>query len=217
MAAFILRRLGQAILVMLTVGLIAFALFRYVGDPVIFMLGQDATPEDRARVTQQLGLDRPFYVQYAGFVERALHGEFGLSLRQVRPVSALLVERLPATLELSFMAALFALAAGIPMGVYTALRRHSWLSQLLLAVSLIGVSLPTFLIGILLILVFSVQLGWLPSFGRGDTVAIGWWTTGLLTPSGLKALILPSITLGRFRMTPILGLVPAAKLEVLPT
>src|SRR5439155_1272461 len=156
MAAFILRRLGQAILVMLTVGLIAFALFRFVGDPVVFMLGQDATPEDRARVTQQLGLDRPFYVQYAAFVQNALHGEFGLSLRQVRPVSTLIVERLPATLELSFTAALFALLAGIPMGVYTALRRDSWLSHLLLAVSLIGVSLPTFLIGILLILVFAV-------------------------------------------------------------
>src|SRR6267143_3222589 len=217
MAAFILRRLGQAILVMLTVGLIAFALFRYVGDPVIFMLGQDATPEDRVRVTQLLGLDRPFYVQYAGFVERALHGEFGLSLRQVRPVSSLLVERLPATLELSFMAALFALAAGIPMGVYTALRRDSWLSHALLALSLIGVSLPTFLIGILLILVFSVQLGWLPSFGRGDTVALGWWSTGLLTASGLKALILPAITLGLFQTTLIQRLTRAEMLEVLRT
>src|SRR5690242_8271987 len=168
MAAFILRRLGQAVLVMLAVGLIAFSLFRFVGDPVIFMLGQDATPEDRTRVTQLLGLDRPFYVQYAAFVNNALHGQFGLSLRQVRPVSTLIVERLPATLELSFMAALFALAAGIPMGVVTALRRNSWLSHVLLGVSLAGVSLPTFLIGILLIVLFSVQLGWLPSFGRGD-------------------------------------------------
>src|SRR5213075_1703431 len=217
MAAFILRRLGQAILVMLTVGLIAFTLFRYVGDPVIFMLGQDATPEDRARVTKSLGLDQPFYVQYARFVERALHGEFGLSLRQVRPVSALLVERLPATLELSFMAALFALAAGIPMGVYTALRRDSWFSHFLLAISLIGVSLPTFLIGILLILVFSVQLGWLPSFGRGETLAIGWWTTGFLTASGLKALVLPAITLGLFQMTLIQRLTRAEMLEVLRT
>src|ERR671934_888128 len=217
MAAFILRRLGQAILVMLAVGLIAFALFRFVGDPVIFMLGQDATPEDRARVTQQLGLDRPFYVQYAAFVERALHGQFGLSLRQVRPVSTLIVERLPATLELSFTAALFALLAGIPMGVYTALRRDSWLSHFLLAISLAGVSLPTFLIGILLILVFSVQLGWLPSFGRGDTVALGWWTTGFLTASGLKALILPSITLGLFQMTLIQRLVRSEMLEVLRT
>ena len=217
MAAFILRRLGQAVLVMLAVGLIAFSLFRFVGDPVIFMLGQDATPEDRARVTRQLGLDRPFYVQYAAFLERAVQGDFGLSLRQVRPVSSLIVERLPATLELSFMAALFALVAGIPMGVYTALRRNSWLSQLLLGVSLIGVSLPTFLIGILLILVFSVQLGWLPSFGRGDTVSIGWWSTGLLTASGLKALILPAITLGLFQMTLIQRLVRSEMLEVLRT
>ena len=217
MAAFILRRLGQAILVMLAVGLIAFALFRFVGDPVLFMLGQDATPEDRVRVTQQLGLDQPFYVQYARFVERAIHGEFGLSLRQVRPVSTLIVERLPATLELSFMAALFALAAGIPMGVYTALRRNSWFSHFLLGVSLVGVSLPTFLIGILLILIFAVQLGVLPSFGRGDTVMVGWWSTGFLTASGLKALILPSITLGLFQMTLIQRLVRSEMLEVLRT
>jgi peptide/nickel transport system permease protein len=217
MAAFILRRIGQAILVMLAVGLIAFALFRFVGDPVIFMLGQDATPEDRARVTRQLGLDQPFYVQYARFVERAVHGEFGLSLRQVRPVSALIVERLPATLELSLMAALFALTVGIPMGVYTALRRNSWLSHVLLALSLIGVSLPTFLIGILLIVLFAVYLGWLPSFGRGDTVMLGWWSTGFLTASGLKSLILPSITLGLFQMTLIQRLVRSEMLEVLRT
>jgi len=217
MLAFVLRRLGQAALVMLAVGLIAFAMFRFVGDPVVFMLGQDATPEERVRMTQALGLDQPFYVQYANYLARAAQGEFGLSLRQLRPVSVLIVERLPATLELSLVAALFALAAGIPMGVYTALRRNSWLSQILLAVSLIGVSLPTFLIGILLILVFAVILGWLPSFGRGDTVAIGWWTTGLLTASGLKALILPSITLGLFQMTLIQRLVRSEMLEVLRT
>ncbi len=217
MAAFVLRRLMQALLVMLAVGLIAFALFRFVGDPVVFMLGQDATPEDRARMTHDLGLDRPFYVQYVTFVARAARGEFGLSLRQLRPVSTLIVERLPATLELSFVAALLALAAGIPMGVYTALRRGSWLSQCLLALSLAGVSLPTFLIGILLILVFAVNLGWLPSFGRGETVAIGWWTTGLLTASGLKALILPSITLSLFQMTLIMRLVRSEMLEVLRT
>jgi len=217
MAAFVLRRLMQALIVMLAVGLIAFALFRFVGDPVIFMLGQDATPEDRARMTHDLGLDRPFYVQYAGFVSRAVRGKFGLSLRQLRPVSTLIAERLPATLELSLAAALLALAVGIPMGVYTALRRRSWLSQCFLALSLAGVSLPTFLIGILLILVFAVELGWLPSFGRGETVAIGWWTTGLLTTSGLKALILPSITLGLFQMTLIMRLIRSEMLEVLRT
>ena len=217
MLAFILRRVAQAVLVMLAVGLIAFSLFTFVGDPVLFMLGQEATPEDRIRITKLLGLDQPFYVQYVHFVGRALHGDFGLSLRQVQPVSRLFVERLPATLELSFVAAFLALAAGIPMGVYTALRRTSWLSQVFLAVSLIGVSLPTFLIGILLILVFAVQLGWLPSFGRGDTVAIGWWTTGFLTASGLKSLILPSITLGLFQMTLIMRLVRSEMLEVLRT
>jgi len=217
MVAFILRRLVQAVLVMLAVGLIAFSLFRFVGDPVIFMLGQDATPEDRERITRMLGLDQPFYVQYAGFVARAAQGEFGLSLRQVRPVSTLLAERMPATLELAAVAALFALVAGISLGVYTALRRHTWLSQFLLAVSLLGVSLPTFLIGILLILVFAVLLGWLPAFGRGDTVDLGWWTTGLLTWSGIKSLILPAVTLGLFQMTLIQRLVRAEMLEVLRT
>jgi peptide/nickel transport system permease protein len=217
MLAFILRRLGQAVFVMLAVGLIAFSLFRFVGDPVTFMLGQDATDEQRRAVTRALGLDRPFYVQYASFIANAVRGEFGLSLRQVQPVSRLIVERLPATLELSLVAAFFALAAGIPMGVYTALRPRSWLSHVLLALSLAGVSLPTFLIGILLILVFSVQLGWLPSFGRGDTVALGWWTTGFLTASGLKSLILPSITLGLFQMTLIQRLVRSEMLEVLRT
>ena len=217
MAAFILRRIAQAVLVMLTVGLIAFSLFRFVGDPVAFMLGQDATSEQREEVTRVLGLDRPFYVQYLRFLGNALQGEFGLSLRQVQPVSKLIVERLPATLELSIAAALFALVLGIPMGVYTALRRDSWLSHVLLAVSLAGVSLPTFLIGILLILVFSVQLGWMPSFGRGDTVALGWWTTGLLTASGLKALVLPAITLGLFQMTLIQRLVRSEMMEVLRT
>ena len=217
MIAFVLRRLAQALLVMLAVGLIAFSLFRFVGDPVVFMLGQDATPDDRARMTRDLGLDRPFYVQYGHFLSHAVRGEFGLSLRQLRPVSTLVRERLPATLELSIAAALLALLAGIPMGVYTALRRGSWLSHLLLAVSLVGVSLPTFLIGILLILVFAVNLGWLPSFGRGETVALGWWSTGLLTVSGLKALILPAITLGLFQMTLIMRLVRSEMLEVLRT
>jgi peptide/nickel transport system permease protein len=217
MAAFVLRRLAQAVLVMASVAFIAFSLFRFVGDPVLFMLGQDATPEDRVRMSHQLGLDRPFYVQYAAFIERAVHGDFGLSLRQVQPVSTLLKDRLPATLELSLVAALFALAAGIPMGVITALRPRSLLSQALLAVSLIGVSLPTFLIGILLIVLFSVQLGWLPSFGRGDTVQLGWWSTGFLTVSGLKALVLPSITLGLFQMTLIQRLVRSEMLEVMRT
>ena len=202
---------------MAVVAFIAFSLFNFTGDPVTFMLGQDATQQDKDRLRADLGLDQPFYVQFGRFVGNAAKGEFGLSLRQGRPVSALLRERLPATLELSVAAALLAVVVGIPMGVYTALRRKSIVSHLLLAGSLIGVSLPTFLIGILLILVFAVYLGWLPSFGRGDVVSLGWWSTGLLTASGLKALVLPTITLSLIQMALIMRLVRAEMLEVLRT
>ena len=202
---------------MLAVALVAFLLFQYVGDPVSQMLGQDATPEDRARLRTELGLDEPFYVQFSTFVGNAVQGDFGISLRQGRAVSTLIKERLPATLELAFTAAILAIVVGIPAGVYTALRRNSWLSQALLAVSLIGISLPTFLIGILLILVFAVQLGWLPSYGRGDVVKLGWWSTGFLTPAGWRHLILPAITLSLFQLTLIMRLVRSEMMEVLRT
>jgi peptide/nickel transport system permease protein len=215
--AFILRRVLQSALVLAVVAFIAFGLFNFTGDPVAFMVGQDATIQDRQRLRAELGIDQPFYVQFARFAGNAVRGDFGLSLRQARPVSVLLKERLPATLELATAAALLALVVGIPLGVYTALRRQTWFAHFLLAASLIGVSLPTFLIGILLILVFAVQLGWLPSFGRGDTVAFGWWTTGLFTRSGLKALILPTITLSLIQMTLIMRLVRSEMLEVLRT
>jgi peptide/nickel transport system permease protein len=215
--AFILRRVLQSAAVMAVVAFIAFGLFNFTGDPVAFMVGPEATLADRAQLRAELGLDQPFYVQFARFAGNAVQGDFGISLRQGRRVSALIAERLPATLELSLVAALLALVVGIPAGVYTALRRGRPLAQALLALSLVGVSLPTFLIGILLILVFAVILGWLPSFGRGDTVALGWWTTGFLTASGLKALILPAVTLSLFQMTLIMRLVRAEMLEVLRT
>jgi peptide/nickel transport system permease protein len=202
---------------MLTVAFVAFLLFQYVGDPVSQMVGQDATPEDRARLRADLGLDQPFHIQFAHFVGNAAQGDFGISLRQGRSVSTLIRERLPATLELSLLAAVIALVAGIPMGVYTALRRNSWFAQFLLAVSLLGISLPTFLIGILLILVFAVQLGWLPSYGRGDVTQLGWWSTGMTTAAGWKHLILPSITLALFQLTLIMRLVRAEMMEVLRT
>ena len=217
MLAFFIQRLLQAVLVMVAVGFIAFSLFNFVGDPVSLMLPPEATAADRDEVRKSLGLDQPFYLQFAKFVGNALQGNFGISLRLGRPVSQLLIERLPATLELAMIAASLALLVGIPMGVYTALKRDSWLSKFILTISLIGVSLPSFLIGIFLILIFAVWLGWLPSFGRGDTVALGGWTTGFLTVSGLKALILPSITLGLFQMTLILRLVRSEMLAVLRT
>ena len=202
---------------MLVVAFIAFSLFNYVGDPINMMLGQDATPEQKVELRESLGLDKPFYVQFGAFVGNAATGEFGLSLRQARPVSTLIKERLPATLELAFCAAFLALVGGVVMGVYTALRKSGVLSQILLTVSLIGVSLPTFLIGILLILIFAVTLQVLPSYSRGDVTQVGWWSTGFLTWSGIKALVLPSITLSLGTMTLIMRLVRSEMLEVLRT
>jgi len=217
MLAFIVRRLAQAALVMLAVAFVAFMLFQYVGDPVLQILGQDATPEQVAAVRAELGLDQPFFVQFWQFVVHAVQGDFGMSIHQGVPVAKLIAERFPATLELALVAAVLALVVGIPMGVYAALRRGTWLAQVFMTFSLLGVSLPTFLIGIVLILIFSVQLGWLPSFGRGEVTDLGGWTTGLLSPKGWRHLVLPAVTLAIFQLTLIMRLVRAEMLEVLRT
>lgn len=217
MLAFIVRRLFGAVIVMLAVALASFVIFNFLGDPITSIAGQDATPEQREVLRRTLGLDDSTLVQFARFVGRSVQGEFGLSYRNLQPVTTVILNRLPATLELVFCSALLALVIGIPMGVYCGIYPNHWLSRVFQAISLIGVSLPQFLIGILLILVFSVELQWLSGFGRGDTMQIGWWSTGLLTASGLKALIMPSITLGLFQMTLIMRLVRAEMLEVLRT
>ena len=217
MLAFILRRALQAVAVLFAVGVISFAMFRFAGDPVNQIVSIDTPAAEREQVRRSLGLDDPVPVQFGRYLVRAVQGEFGVSYQFRQPVSTLLAERMPATLELAICATIFAMVFGILMGVYSALRRDSALAKVFQAVSLIGVSLPTFLIGILLIYLFAVILGWLPSFGRGDTVQLGWWSTGLLTWSGIKALIMPSITLGLFQMTLIMRLVRAEMLEVLRT
>ena len=217
MLAFILRRLIQAVIVMVSVAFLAFMLFQYVGDPVVFLLGQDAKPDQIAQLRADLGLDQPFFVQFWHFLLNAVQGEFGLSLRQGAKVSRLIGESFPATLELAGIAALVAVAAGIPMGVYAALRRGTFTSQVFMMLSLLGVSLPTFLIGILLILAFAVGLGWFPSFGRGEVVRVGWWSTGLLTAQGWHHIVLPAVTLAIFQLTLIMRLVRAEMLEVLRT
>ena len=217
MAALILRRLIQSVLVVLAVALVAFTLFRYVGDPVSQMVGQDTPIAEREQLREALGLNDPVLVQFARFVANTAKGEFGISYRIGRPVNELIIDRLPATLELSLVAALFSLVAGIPMGVYTGLHPRRWLSKVFLTVSLIGISLPTFFIGILLILVFGVILNWLPTFGRGEVIDLGWWSTGLLTVEGWKALLMPAFTLGMFQLTLIMRLVRAEMLEVLRT
>ena len=217
MLGFLIRRIIQSVFVMLAVALIAFMMFRFMGDPVNSMVAETATTEERDAVRERLGLDQPLYVQYGRFVARAATGDFGLSWRNARPVSTLLAERFPATAELVLVAAGLSLVLGIPLGILTALRPHSLSTQALQLMSLVGISLPTFVTGILLILVFSVWLGWLPSFGRGTVVDVGWWSTGFLTLSGLKALILPSVMLCLFQLTLIMRLVRAEMMEVLRT
>lgn len=217
MLAFIARRLLQSVIVMLVVAFIAFLVFRYVGDPLAALLSQDAKQADYDAARERLGLDQPFYVQFFYFVANALQVQFGISYRLQQPVSQLILERLPATIELAFASSIIALVGGVLLGIYTALRQRAVSTGIIMTMSLIGVSLPTFLIGIGLIYVFAVELKWLPSFGRGEVVQIGWWRTGLLTQSGLRSLILPAITLSLFQLTLIMRLVRAEMLEVMRT
>ena len=217
MLSFIVQRLFQSIIVMISVAFVSFALFQFVGDPINNMVGQDATEEQRQLLREKLGLDKPWPLQFANFVLNISQGEFGMSYRVGIPVDELIATRLPATIELVLVSAVLSLIVGIPMGVYTGLNRNSWLSRLFLSLSLIGISLPTFVIGILLILIFGVWLQWLPTFGRGGVVDLGWWSTSFLTIDGWRSLIMPSVTLALFQLTLIMRLVRAEMLEVLRT
>jgi peptide/nickel transport system permease protein len=217
MIVHLVRSLLQGILVILAVGLIAFSMFRFVGDPIASLAGQESTDADRIELAERLGLNDPFPVQFGRFLAHAAQGDFGISYRQARPVADLLAERLPATLELAILSALFAFIVGVGLGVYAAINRRGLVANSVMVLSLVGVSLPTFLIGIGLIYLFAVELRWLPSFGRGDVVRLGWWTTGLLTETGRKSLILPVLTLGFFQLTLIMRLVRAEMLETMRT
>jgi peptide/nickel transport system permease protein len=215
MLKVLLSRLGQAALVMLVVSAVSFVMFRYVGDPVATMSRENASVEEKAELRRSLGLDQPLVVQYGRFLGRTLSGDLGISYRNQRPVTALIAERLPATLELVIVATILSLALGIPLGVLCALKPNGIAARLVQALSLIGISTPTFVTGIVLILVFAVSLGWLPSFGRGQVVDLGWWSTGFLTVSGLKSLLLPGITLALYQLTLIMRLVRAEMIDVL--
>ncbi len=217
MFAYTVRRALQGALVLFVVAFIAFTMFRFIGDPLQSLLGQEATQLDRDALRERLGLNDPVPVQFVRFVGNALRGDFGTSYRNGVPVSEMIAQRLPATLELALVSAIFASVAGIVLGVYTAIRRDGWLANTIMSASLIGVSLPTFLIGVLLIWVFAVELGWLPSFGRGATGNLLGWDSSLVTVSGLKSLVLPAITLGLYQMTLVMRLVRAEMLEVLRT
>lgn len=215
MPARLLSRLGQSLLVLLAVSIVSFLVFRYLGDPTVSLLGDDASVAEREALRQQLGFDQPVLVQYAGYLQQVLQGQFGVSYRFHQPVLSVIAARLPATVELSLAAALFAVVGGIALGVYTAIRQHAASARTIMGLSLVGVSLPTFLIGIGLIYLFSVELQWLPAFGRGTLTDVGGWQTGLLTRPGLSALVLPAITLGFFKLTLIMRLVRTEMLGVL--
>lgn len=217
MLAYTIRRLLQSLIVMLVVALVSFSLFRFVGDPISSMVGQETTLAEREAMRDALGLNQPFPVQFFSYMGRVIQGDFGVSYRLQQPVMELILSRLPATLELALISGIFAFVVGVSLGVYTALNRRGWAANAIMTTSLIGVSLPTFLIGVLLIWVFAVEFQVLPSFGRGETVDLGWWRTGLLTPSGRASLILPAITLGLYQLTLIMRLVRAEMLEVLRT
>ena len=217
MFSYFFKRLFQSVLVMIVVAFVSFSLFNFVGDPVHNMVGQEASTEKREEIREKLGLNDPVHTQFIRFIGNAVKGEFGLSYQLRRPVSDLIAERLPATLELVFISALIAIVSGVVLGVYTGINRDGFLSNIILIISLFGVSLPTFVIGILFIYLFSVILGILPSFGRGEVVDLGFWNTGFLTLSGIKAIILPSITLSLFQMTYIIRLVRAEMMEILQT
>jgi peptide/nickel transport system permease protein len=214
---FLSTRLLNGALVLLGVSFVSFLLFNYIGDPVNNLLGERATVEQREAMRASLGLDQPMVVRFAKYVGLAMRGEFGVSYRNLEPVSQVLLSRLPATMELALCAAVLALGIGVPMGVYAGIKRRSWGAQVLQVVSLVGISIPSFLTGIILILIFSVELNWLPAFGRGDTVKLGGWTTGFLTASGLKSLVMPSVTLALFQLTLFMRLVRSEMLEVLRT
>ncbi len=217
MLRFLSARLWNGALVMVGVAFVSFLLFNYIGDPVNNLLGETATVEQQQAMRKALGLDRPLLVRFANYLTLAARGEFGVSYRNLEPVGQVLASRVPATLELSISAAVLALGVGIPMGVYAGIKRNAVPAQLLQVVSLVGVSIPSFLTGIILILIFSVELNWLPAYGRGDVVTIGGWTTGLLTASGLKSLVMPSITLALFQLTLFMRLVRSEMMEVLRT
>lgn len=217
MIAFIARRLLQSVFVMLAVSLIAFTLFRFVGDPVAQMVGQETSLDDQARIRESLGLNDPITTQFAQFAKNLATGNFGYSYRTRQPISEMILSRLPATLELGIVSLMISLIVGIPAGIYTALHRGGIIANSLLVTTLVGVSIPTFVIGIFLIFIFGVQLGWLPTFGRGDVVSLGWWKTNFLTLDGWRSLLLPAITLGVYQLTLTMRLVRSEMQDVMKT
>ena len=211
----LVQRLVQSVFVLLAVSLISFVLFQFAGDPVANMVSQEATLAEREALRQELGLADPVLVQFVRFLGNAVQGDFGLSYRLQEPVVTLILQRLPATIELAVASSIIALVLGTLLGVIAAIKPKSWIAGAIMSLSTLGISLPTFLIGIGLISAFSVELNWFPAFGRGEVTDLGWWQTGLLTTSGIRALVLPALTLATFQTAFVLRLVRSEMLDVL--
>jgi len=216
MITYIARRIAELFVVLAVVSFICFGIFQYLGDPILAITGyRYANAQVKAAARLRLGLDKPIYVQYFRFLSKAFRGDFGLSYTKIRPVLNVIADRIPATLELVVVATSIAILFGGVLGVMAAVRPHFMLNRLALLGSLFGISMPTFLVGLLLIMLFAVTLGWLPASGRGETVRIGFWSTGFLTGDGLLHFVLPAITLALHQLAMILRLVRAEMLEVL--
>ncbi len=217
MFAFIVRRIIQAIMVMLVISLVGFAIKNKIGDPVRDIVGERVTPEERAAIRDEMGLNDPFFIQYVRFVKNALQGDLGMSFFYKKPALRVILEKAPPTLELVFATTLILVFVSLPIGIFTAIRPKNWFSQFIMAFSTLGVSIPVFLTAIILIYVFSVELNWLPSYGRGETVNINGWESGMLTVDGLKHLVLPSISLASIMLPLFIRLIRAEMMEVLET
>lgn len=215
MISYIVRRLLQGVVIILAVSFICFAIFQYLGDPVMALVGKNATQQQIREMKERLGLDKPFYIQYVVFLKNAVQGNFGISYIKQRPVMTLIWNRLPASIELASVGIFISFSLGTTLGVFTAIRPKSLLSRFIMAGSIFGISIPSFLIGLILILIFSVQLGILPPFGRGRIIDFGFWKTGLLTLDGWRHIIMPSITLGMYTLAMLLRLTRAEMVEVI--
>ncbi|WP_413113047.1 ABC transporter permease [Thaumasiovibrio sp. DFM-14] len=215
MFTFLIKRLYQALIVMFVISLVAFAIQDNLGDPLRELVGQSVSEAQRQALRDELGLNDPFMVKYGRFVTNALQGDLGTSYFFKRPALDVILDKLVATLELVFGAALIIVVVSIPLGVYSAIKPKSWFTKVIMAFSSIGISVPVFLTAIVLMYVFSIELGWLPSFGRGTTTSPFGWQSGLFNLDGLAHLVLPSVALASIMLPLFIRLVRSEMLEVL--
>lgn len=214
---FAVRRLLQALLVMFVISLIGFSIQDNLGDPLRELVGQSVSEAQRQELRDRMGLNDPFLVQYGRFLGKAVQGDLGQSYFFKKPALEVIAAKFPATLELVIGATIIIIAFAVPLGVYCAIQPKSWFSKFVMGFSIVGISVPVFLTAIFSIYLFSVELGWMPSFGRGETSDILGWQSGFFTADGLVHLILPSISLASIMMPLFIRLIRSEMMEILQT